>query len=118
MEAERYHNLRKVNTYLKFEENEISKIFDYEYFCYTKVQIEQPLVKDGKEMTLKSGKPKPDPKLRDHERIPYDISVDDYFEKEVKPYLPKSWMDRTKDKIGYEIGFVKEFYKFKKLKKN
>ena len=25
-------------------------------------------------------------------------------------------MDRSKDKIGYEINFVKEFFKYKKLK--
>ena len=26
-------------------------------------------------------------------------------------------MDRTKDKIGYEINFLKYFYKFKSLRK-
>ena len=32
-----------INTYHNFEENEYSKIFDNEYFGYTKVVIEQPL---------------------------------------------------------------------------
>ena len=30
----------------------------------------------------------------------------------MKPHLPDSWMDRSKDKIGYEINFTKYFYKF------
>ncbi len=110
------HKDEILKTYLEFEENDICKIFDNKYFCYTKVQVEQPLVEDGKEITLKSGKPKPDSKLRDHERIPYSISIEEYFENEVKPHLPNSWMDRSKDKVGYEIHFVKEFYKFEKLK--
>ena len=105
-----------LRTYIEFEENDISKIFDNKYFCYTKVQVEQPLVEEGKEITLKSGQPKPDPKLRDHERIPYSVSIEEYFENEVKPHLPNSWMDRSKDKVGYEISFVKEFYKFQKLR--
>ena len=36
-----------LSTYLNFEENEICKIFENEYFGYTKVQVEQPLVEDG-----------------------------------------------------------------------
>ena len=32
--------------------------------------------------------------------------------KEVKPYYSDAWMDRTKDKIGYEINFTKYFYKY------
>ena len=42
--------------------------------------------------------------------------IEKYFEEEVKPHLPHSWMDRSKDKIGYEINFAKEFFKYKKLK--
>jgi len=105
-----------LSTYLNFEENEICKIFENEYFGYTKVQVEQPLVEDGQVKKDRSGKPKPDSKLRDHERIPLKDSIDEYYETEVKPHLPDSWMDRSKDKVGYEISFVKEFYKFEKLK--
>ena len=110
------HKEEILKTYERFVENDISKIFDNKYFCYTKVQVEQPLVEDGKEIKLKSGKPKPDPKLRDYERIPYSISIEEYFENEVKPHLPKSWMDRSKDKVGYEINFIKYFYKFTSLR--
>ena len=30
--------------------------------------------------------------------------------------IPDSWMDRLKDKIGYEINFTKYFYKFSPLR--
>lgn len=38
--------------------------------------------------------------------------IDDYFEKEVKPHLPNSWVDKDKTQIGYEINFTKYFYKY------
>ncbi len=38
------------------------------------------------------------------------------YEREVKPHLPDSWMDRNKDKVGYEINFTKYFYKYKPLR--
>lgn len=105
-----------LNTYLNFEENEICKIFENEYFGYTKVQVEQPLVEDGQVKKDRSGNPKPDTKLRDHERIPFKDSIDGYYETEVKPHLPESWMDRSKDKIGYEVSFTKYFYKYKPVR--
>ena len=43
-------------------------------------------------------------------------NVDEYFEREVKPHLPDSWMDRDKDKVGYEINFTKYFYQYKSLR--
>ena len=43
-------------------------------------------------------------------------SVDEYYDREVKPHVPDSWMDRSKDKIGYEINFTKYFYKFTPLR--
>jgi len=102
--------------YEEFIETEFSKIFPNEYFGYRKVVIEQPLIKDGKIEKDKSGNPKPDSSLRDTERITLGIDVDEYFNKEVKPNLPNSWMDRTKDTIGYEINFTKYFYKYTPLR--
>lgn len=55
----------------------------------------------------------PDSKLRDSEKIPLKQSIQEYFEKEVKPYYPKAWMNRKKDKIGYEINFTKYFYEYR-----
>ncbi len=38
--------------------------------------------------------------------------MDAYFEREVKPHVPDAWMDRSKDKVGYEINFNRHFYAF------
>ncbi len=54
----------------------------------------------------------PDPDLRDCENIPLTEDVDAYFKREVLPHLPDAWMDRTKDKIGFEINFNRHFYKY------
>jgi len=105
-----------VQSYLNFEENDISKIYENSYFGYTKVQVEQPLVQNGKIIKLKSGELKPDTKLRDYEKVPLDKSIDEYFKKEVKPFLPNAWMDRSKDKVGYEINFTKSFYRYESLR--
>ena len=78
--------------------------------------VEQPLIEGGKPKTDKKGNPKPDTSKRDSERVPLSESVDDYYEREVKPHLPDSWMDRSKDKVGYEINFTKYFYKFTPLR--
>jgi type I restriction enzyme M protein len=50
--------------------------------------------------------------LRDEERIPLKTDIDAYFFKEVLPYARDAWMDRSKDKIGYEISFTKYFYEY------
>jgi type I restriction enzyme M protein len=97
-------------------ENEFCKIYPNSFFGYTKVVVEQPLIENGKVKLDKDKKPKSDSTKRDHERIPLSEDVDAYYEREVKPHLPDSWMDRSKDKIGYEINFTKYFYKFTPLR--
>ena len=106
-----------IQSYLNFQESEICKIYNNEFFGYTKVTIEQPQKdEDGNTITDRSGNPKPDSKKRDYERVTLEQDVDDYFETEVKPHLNESWMDRNKDKVGYEINFTKYFYKYKPLR--
>jgi type I restriction enzyme M protein len=53
-----------------------------------------------------------DSELRDEERIPLKTDIDAYFAKEVLPYAPDAWLDRTKDKVGYEISFTRYFYEY------
>ena len=53
-----------------------------------------------------------DAELRDFENVPLKEDVDAYFEREVKPHVPDAWMDRSKDKVGYEINFHRHFYVF------
>ena len=54
----------------------------------------------------------PDPALRDFENVPLKVDVDDYFEREVHPHVPDAWMDRSRDKVGYEINFNRHFYRY------
>jgi len=54
----------------------------------------------------------PDPDLRDFENVPLKEDIEEYFEREVRPYVPDSWIDHSKDKVGYEINFNRHFYKY------
>jgi type I restriction enzyme M protein len=54
----------------------------------------------------------PDSVLRDFENVPLKEDVLEYFRREVAPHVPDAWMDRSKDKVGYEINFNRHFYKF------
>lgn len=63
-------------------------------------------------VTDKKGNPKADSELKDTEKIPLKKDIDEYFQEEVTPYYPKAWMDRKKDKIGYEINFTQYFYTY------
>lgn len=106
-----------LNLYNSFTESEFSKIYPNTFFGYTRVTIERPLVDEkGKIQKDKQGNIKPDSKLRDSERIPLSENIEEYYQREVKPHLPDSWMDRTKDSIGYEINFTKYFYQYKPLR--
>ena len=108
--------------YSDFEENEHCKISPNEFFGYTKVTIERPLIEKNELLNQeiiirdKNGNPKPDTTLRDYERVPLTEDIDEYFEREVKPHVPDSWIDQKKDKVGYEINFTKYFYQFKPLR--
>jgi len=105
-----------LSTYTDFKESKISKIFPNQFFGYTKVTIEQPTLINGELVKDKKGNIKTDSSLRDYERIPLGEDIEVYFEREVKPHLPESWMDRGKDSIGYEINFTKYFYQYKPLR--
>lgn len=74
----------------------------------------EPIVKK----TLKDGSVEyePDPELRDNEKVPLKESIQNYFNREVKPYVPDAWIDHSKTVIGYEISFTKHFYKYKPLR--
>jgi type I restriction enzyme M protein len=67
----------------------------------------EPVAKGGRD-----GGYEPDPDLRDFESVPLKDDVNLYFEREVRPYVPDAWMDRSKDKIGYEISFNRHFYNY------
>ncbi len=64
-----------------------------------------PVVKDGDGY-------EPDPALRDFENVPLKLDIDKFFEREVRPHVIDAWIDRDKDRIGYEIAFNRHFYEF------
>ncbi|MGG3284391.1 type I restriction-modification system subunit M [Paenibacillus solani] len=103
-----------IELFLNFEENEYSKIFDNSAFGYYKVTVLRPqLGEDGKPLQDKKGKFIADKKLTDTEQIPldYEGGINAFIAKEVLPYVPNAWVDEKQTKIGYEISFIKHFYK-------
>ena len=106
---ENIKNIFKI--YQDFEENEFSKIMNNQSFGYTKLVVEQPQIKNGQFVKDKNGKFRPDSSKRDYERVPLSSNINEYFKKEVEVFLPNSWIDRAKDKVGYEINFNKIFFK-------
>lgn len=98
--------------YGDFKETEISKIFDNEDFGYTKITVERPLKDEEGNLILKKGKPQPDSSLRDTENVPLKEDIQEYFNREVLPFVPDAWIDEKKSKVGYEIPFTRYFYKY------
>ena len=88
------------------------KIKDNEDFKYTKVVVEQPVCDEAGKPILKKGKPTADSSKRDTETIPWKEEIEAYMEKNVYPYAPDAWIDEKKSKVGYEIPFTREFYKY------
>ena len=113
-----------VKAYNEFKEKEYaegdisveSKILDNADFGYTKVTVETAQVDSNGNKILKKGKPVAEKGKTDTETIPLKEDIDEYFKKNVLPYNPNAFMNRSKDKVGYEIPFTRLFYKFVKPK--
>lgn len=109
-----------VNTYNDFSNDTYqngdlsveSKVFDNDYFGYTKVTVLTPILDENGQPILKKGKPQPDKAKTDTESIPLNEDIDEFIKKNVLPYNEFAYLDRKKDKIGYEIPFTRLFYKF------
>ncbi len=70
-------------------------------------------VKDARGASVKKGSVfEADADLRDFENVPLKEDINAFFKREVLPHVPDCWMDRAKDKVGYEINFNRYFYKF------
>ena len=89
-----------------------SKIFNTDEFGYNKIVVERPQRDEHGEIIKKKGKPVADSSLRDTENVPLTEDIDSYFEREVLPYAPDAWIDRSKTKIGYEIPMTRYFYEY------
>ena len=89
-----------------------SKIFNNEEFGFNRIQIESPLYDENGNVVMKGKKIAPDSSKRDYENVPLTEDIEEYFEREVKPYNSEAWIDKTKTKVGYEIPFTRYFYKY------
>ena len=88
-----------------------SKIFDSEEFGYNKITVVMPkLDENGKPVFDKKGKPVAGE--TDTENVTLTQDIDEYFEREVKPYAPDAWIDKKKTKVGYEIPMTRYFYEY------
>jgi type I restriction enzyme M protein len=90
-----------------------SKIHENDYFKYSKLFIMNPeRDSDGKVVRDSKGKPIIDKSLSDNEIIPWLTDRNEYLMANVAPYSPDFVIDEKKTKIGYEIPFSREFYKY------
>lgn len=112
MTKEHIDEITKIYGY--FVENEISKIYDNDFFGYRKVTILQAKVDESgnKELNKKGEYIQDKDKGTDTETIPLQEDIHYYMEREVLPFAPNSYIDNSKTKIGYEISFTKYFYKY------
>ena len=95
-----------------------SKVYDNAYFGYTKVTVETAQIDEKGNKVLKKGKPVAVKGKTDNEIVPLEEDIDEYFKKNVLPYNELAFMDRGKDKAGYEIPFTRIFYKFVEPRKS
>lgn len=86
-----------------------SKIRDNDDFKFTKITVERPLRDENGAPVLKKGKPQIE---SDTESVPFKEDVGAYMRKNVLPYAPDAKINPKKTKIGYEIPFTREFYKY------
>ena len=92
-----------------------SKVLDSVSLGYYKITVESPMIDAEGNKVLKKGKPVADPSKRDTENVPLDEDIDAYFAREVLPYNPDAWIDKSKTKVGYEIPFTRTFYEYKEI---
>lgn len=89
-----------------------SKVLSSMSLGYNKITIESPQLKENGSIESKKGVPVADTSKRDTENVPLDEDIDVYFEREVLPFRPGAWIDKSKTKIGYEIPFTRTFYEY------
>ena len=79
-------------------------------FCTVDENAKEVIAKKNKDGSVEYEK---DSDLSDTEQIPllYEGGMEEYFNKEVLPYAPDTWIEEDKTKVGYELSFTKYFYK-------
>ena len=67
---------------------------------------------DAEPVVDRQGRRETDSELRDYENIPLKEDIEEYFQREVKPYVPDAWIDEDYTRVGYEIPFTRHFYEY------
>ena len=92
-----------------------SKVMDAVDLGYYKIVVETPQLDEDGNVVMKKKKPVADTSKRDTENVPLAEDIDAYFEREVIPYNPQAWIDKSKIKVGYEIPFTRTFYEYQQI---
>lgn len=92
-----------------------SRVLDSVSLGYNKIVVETPEMDESGQPVRKRGKPVADTSKRDTENVPLDEDMDVYLAREVLPYNPHAWIDKSKTKVGYEIPFTRTFYEYKPI---
>lgn len=92
-----------------------SRVLDSVSLGYNKIVVETPEMDENGQPVRKRGKPVADTSKRDTENVPLDEDMDVYLAREVLPYNPRAWIDKSKTKVGYEIPFTRTFYEYKPI---
>lgn len=92
-----------------------NRVLDSVSLGYNKIVVETPEMDENGQPVRKRGKPVADTSKRDTENVPLDEDMDSYLSREVLPYNPHAWIDRSKTKVGYEIPFTRTFYEYKPI---
>jgi type I restriction enzyme M protein len=96
-------------------------------FDNSKVEVSKGILKgiqnalsehdDSATPCVKGKKPVYDSELRDTEKVPLTENIDEYFKREVEPFVSDAVIDDdTRTKIGYEIPVTRVFYEYKPLR--
>ena len=102
-------------------ENALEELFDK-----SKVDVSKGILKaiqnalseqdDTATPCIKNKKPVYDSDLRDTEKVPLIEYIDEYFKREVLPFVSDAVIDDTRTKIGYEIPVTRVFYEYMPLR--
>jgi len=87
---------------------------DAQYQALFGLYPDQP-VKRGEQIEYEA-----DPALRDYENVPLKEGIVTFFRREVQPFVPDAWIERTSvdeqdggiGKVGYEINFNRVFFRY------
>jgi len=107
---------RILDLYMRFEENECSRIFPNKFFGSYELTVCQPErdAESGQVLYKRNG----DKVVgkTDSETISIGTDWKEHFATQVLPHIdPESWVDISKTKVSYEINFSRYFYKQNEL---